>query len=133
MIPKVYFDEAGNTGSNITNQVQPYFVLSSVCYTDDELQQIQKDVAYGNELHFMNIKSQWQGRDAIRRLLGHPLLDKNHVTFQIVDKTFATYAFMVDMLIDGGYGDNIPSTVVDCTSGDIEVIREGKGDVELLY
>ena len=39
MIPKVYFDEAGNTGSNITNQVQPYFVLSSVCYTDDELQQ----------------------------------------------------------------------------------------------
>lgn len=30
MIPKVYFDEAGNTGSNITNGEQPYFVLSAV-------------------------------------------------------------------------------------------------------
>lgn len=100
MIPKVYFDEAGNTGSNITNQVQPYFVLSSVCFTDDELHQILKDVAFDKELHFMNIKSSWQGRDAIRRLLGHPLFDENHVTYQVVDKTFATYAFMVDMLIE---------------------------------
>ena len=100
MIPKVYFDEAGNTGSNITNKVQPYFVLSSVCYTDDELRQIQNDVAYNGELHFMNIKSQWQGRGAIRRLLGHPLFDENHITFHLVNKTFAIYAFMVDMLIE---------------------------------
>lgn len=100
MIPKVYFDEAGNTGSNITNGEQPYFVLSAVSYTDDELQQIQRDVAFDGELHFQNIKSQWRGRDAIRRLLSHPLFDTNHVTYYIVDKTFAIYAFMVDMLIE---------------------------------
>ena len=36
-------------------------------------------------------------------------------------------------MIDGDYGDNVPSTVVDCTSGEIEVVREGKGDIDLLY
>jgi len=41
------------------------------------------------------------------------------------------YDGMVDIVIDGGYGDNIASTVVDCTSGDFEIIREGKGELEL--
>jgi len=41
------------------------------------------------------------------------------------------YEDVVDIVIDGGYGDNIASTVVDCTSGDFEIIREGKGELEL--
>jgi len=40
------------------------------------------------------------------------------------------YGNMVDAVIDGGYGGNIASTVVDLTSGDFEVIREGKGNLE---
>ena len=40
------------------------------------------------------------------------------------------YEDLVDIVIDGGYGDNVASTVVDCTSGDFEIIREGKGDLE---
>ncbi len=42
------------------------------------------------------------------------------------------YGDLVDLVIDGGYGDNVASTVVDCTSGDFEVIRQGKGDLELF-
>ncbi|MFP2995018.1 L-threonylcarbamoyladenylate synthase [Spongiivirga sp. MCCC 1A20706] len=38
---------------------------------------------------------------------------------------------LVDMVIDGGYGDNVPSTVIDLTS-DPEVIREGKGSLAIL-
>jgi tRNA threonylcarbamoyl adenosine modification protein (Sua5/YciO/YrdC/YwlC family) len=38
------------------------------------------------------------------------------------------YGDIVDLVVDGGYGDNMPSTVVDCTSGEIEIVREGKGD-----
>jgi len=41
------------------------------------------------------------------------------------------YEDLVDIVIDGGYGDNVASTVVDCTSGDFEIIREGKGELEL--
>ncbi|MEM7108548.1 MAG: L-threonylcarbamoyladenylate synthase [Bacteroidota bacterium] len=35
----------------------------------------------------------------------------------------------VDIVIDGGIGGNVPSTVVDCTSAEIEVVREGLGDI----
>ncbi len=39
---------------------------------------------------------------------------------------------LVDLVIDGGYGDNEASTVIDF-SGDIpEIIREGKGSIEIF-
>lgn len=34
---------------------------------------------------------------------------------------------LVDIVIDSGYGDNVASTIVDLTSGEPEIIREGKG------
>lgn len=40
------------------------------------------------------------------------------------------YENLVDLVIDGGYGDNEASTVIDCTTGEFEVIREGKGNIE---
>lgn len=40
------------------------------------------------------------------------------------------YEDLVDLVIDGGYGDNVASTVVDVTSGDFEIIREGKGNLD---
>ena len=39
---------------------------------------------------------------------------------------------LVDLVIDGGYGDNIPSTVIDLTNSEPEVIREGKGSIEIM-
>ncbi|WP_293743098.1 L-threonylcarbamoyladenylate synthase [uncultured Pedobacter sp.] len=40
------------------------------------------------------------------------------------------YENLVDLVIDGGYGDNEASTVIDCTTGEFEIIREGKGNIE---
>ncbi len=72
--------------------------------------------------------------------LGHPILstsvkDDDEVVEYTTDPEliYERYENQVDMVIDGGYGDNNPSTVVDCTSGEIEIVREGKGAVELLY
>ena len=39
---------------------------------------------------------------------------------------------LVDLVIDGGYGDNIPSTVIDLTESSPEVIRIGKGSLEIM-
>lgn len=39
---------------------------------------------------------------------------------------------LVEIVIDGGYGDNVPSTVIDLTTPEPEVIREGKGSLEIL-
>ncbi|MBQ1722392.1 MAG: threonylcarbamoyl-AMP synthase [Muribaculaceae bacterium] len=41
------------------------------------------------------------------------------------------YANTVDIVIDAGRGKVIPSTVVDCTSDDFEIVRQGIG--ELIY
>src|SRR5574344_376475 len=72
--------------------------------------------------------------------IGHPILsssatDDNEVVEYTTDPEliYERYENLVDMVIDGGYGDNIPSTVVDCTSGEIEILREGKGNIDDLY
>ncbi len=39
---------------------------------------------------------------------------------------------LVDVVIDGGYGDNVASTVIDLSEGAPVVIREGKGSLEIL-
>ena len=41
------------------------------------------------------------------------------------------YADIVDIVVDGGYGNTTASTIVDCTGGDIEIVRDGVG--ELIY
>lgn len=44
---------------------------------------------------------------------------------------YEDFKHLVDIVIDGGYGNNIPSTVIDCTVSPFEIIREGLGDPDL--
>ena len=39
------------------------------------------------------------------------------------------YGREVELVIDGGMGDNVPTTVVDLTGDEPEVLREGKGEL----
>ncbi|MGY5354379.1 L-threonylcarbamoyladenylate synthase [Wenyingzhuangia sp. IMCC45467] len=39
---------------------------------------------------------------------------------------------LVDVVIDGGYGDNVASTVIDLSDGEPVVLREGKGSLDIL-
>ncbi len=39
---------------------------------------------------------------------------------------------LVDIVIDGGYGDNIPSTVIDLTESEPVLLREGKGSTDII-
>jgi len=51
----LYFDEAGYTGPDLTNQDHPYFTLASIKLTDNEVEKMKKDINYegwGKELHF---------------------------------------------------------------------------------
>ena len=45
---------------------------------------------------------------------------------------FEKWKDRVDLVIDGGYGDNVPSTIIDVSGDEVEVIREGKGSLEVL-
>lgn len=42
---------------------------------------------------------------------------------------FEEFKSLVDIIIDGGYGSVTPSTIVDCTENEPEVVREGMGDL----
>ncbi len=43
---------------------------------------------------------------------------------------YEEYRDLVDAVIDGGYGGLIPSTIIDCSGDEPEVLREGLGDVD---
>lgn len=68
--------------------------------------------------------------------LGHPIAstsikDDDEVLEYSTDPELIAekYDSFVDLVIDSGYGDNIASTIVDLTSGEPELIRQGKGDL----
>jgi tRNA A37 threonylcarbamoyladenosine synthetase subunit TsaC/SUA5/YrdC len=44
---------------------------------------------------------------------------------------FEKWNKLVDVVIDGGYGGNVASTIIDLSTDEPEVIREGKGDIDI--
>ena len=74
----------------------------------------------------------------IVRELGNPVLstsikDEDEVIEYTTDPELIheKYGDLVDLVIDGGYGGNEGSTIVDCTDYPFEVVRQGKGILEL--
>lgn len=45
---------------------------------------------------------------------------------------FEKWENLVDVVIDGGYGDNVGSTIIDLSGAYPEVIREGKGSLDII-
>lgn len=71
--------------------------------------------------------------------LGNPIIstsiyDEDDVIEYTTDPEliFEKWQDKVDLVIDGGYGDNLASTVIDLTNNDIQIIREGKGDIDII-
>jgi tRNA threonylcarbamoyl adenosine modification protein (Sua5/YciO/YrdC/YwlC family) len=69
---------------------------------------------------------------SIIKTLGHPILSASFPGEDIEDYTnpeiiYEHWGKQIDMVIDGGIGGIVPSTVVDCTGETYEVIRQGLG------
>jgi tRNA threonylcarbamoyl adenosine modification protein (Sua5/YciO/YrdC/YwlC family) len=69
--------------------------------------------------------------------LGNPILstsirDEDEIVEYTTDPEliYEKYQDFADLVIDGGYGELVPSTVIDCTGDTLEIIREGKGVLE---
>ena len=76
---------------------------------------------------------------AIVKLLGNPLITSSIKDDDVIkeyttdpEEIYEDFKHSVDLVIDGGAGNNIPSSVIDCTDGQIVVVREGMGSVELF-
>ena len=66
--------------------------------------------------------------------LGHPIMstsikDEDEVIEYTTDPEliYEKHKNIADIVIDGGFGDNEPSTIIDCTQTEIVIVREGKG------
>jgi tRNA threonylcarbamoyl adenosine modification protein (Sua5/YciO/YrdC/YwlC family) len=75
----------------------------------------------------------------IVRQLGNPIVstsirDDDDVIEYTTDPEliFEKWQNLVDMVIDGGYGDNIGSTIIDLSGEEPTVLREGKGSLDIL-
>jgi tRNA threonylcarbamoyl adenosine modification protein (Sua5/YciO/YrdC/YwlC family) len=68
--------------------------------------------------------------------LGNPIMSTSvHDDDEVIEYTtdpeliYEKFQDKVDIVIDGGYGGNIPSTIVDCTQDELIITREGKGEL----
>jgi tRNA threonylcarbamoyl adenosine modification protein (Sua5/YciO/YrdC/YwlC family) len=75
----------------------------------------------------------------IVRQLGNPIVttsirDEDDVIEYTTDPEliFEKWQNLVDMVIDGGYGDNVGSTIIDLSGDEPIIIREGKGSVDII-
>jgi tRNA threonylcarbamoyl adenosine modification protein (Sua5/YciO/YrdC/YwlC family) len=75
---------------------------------------------------------------AIVAELGNPIIstsiyDEDEVIEYTTDPEliYEKWQHLVDVVVDGGYGDNIPSTVIDLTGEEPILIRQGKGSLEI--
>jgi len=73
----------------------------------------------------------------IVRQLGNPIVTTSLRDEDLYEEYFSDpeliherYKGLVDIVIDGGYGGLIPSTIIDCSEDEFKVIREGLGPVD---
>ncbi|TMM57198.1 threonylcarbamoyl-AMP synthase [Maribacter algarum] len=71
--------------------------------------------------------------------LGNPIVstsirDEDELLEYTTDPSliFEKWEKLVDIVIDGGYGDNTASTVIELSQGEPDVLREGKGSLDIL-
>ena len=75
----------------------------------------------------------------IVKMLGNPIVstsiyDEDEILEYSTDPEliFEKWQNQVDLVIDGGYGDNIGSTIIDLSGFEPVVVREGKGSLDIL-
>ena len=71
--------------------------------------------------------------------LGNPIVSTSiHDEDAILEYTtdpeliYEKWSSKVDLVIDGGYGDNQPSTVLEVKGSEITIVREGKGSIDIF-
>jgi tRNA threonylcarbamoyl adenosine modification protein (Sua5/YciO/YrdC/YwlC family) len=73
---------------------------------------------------------------SIVKELGNPIMSSSlHDDDNIVEYTTdpelinEKYNNFVDIVVDGGHGGRKPSTVLDCSNGEVTIVRQGLGNI----
>ena len=75
----------------------------------------------------------------IVEMLGNPIVSTSiHDDDEVIEYStdpeliFEKWQNQVDLVIDGGYGENVASTIIDLTGHEPIIVREGKGDISVI-
>ena len=95
--------------------------------------EFKKKTTVGIRVPNNNIALQMVGK------LGNPIVSTSiHDEDEVIEYStdpeliFEKWQHLVDLVIDGGYGDNVPSTIIDLSGDEPVVVREGKGSLDIL-
>ena len=118
----IYFDEAGNTGPDLLNDQQKVFALSSVKFSENELNELFEIFDSEEEIHFKKLKNSSSGRQKILKFINHELICEKNIILSTCHKKFATVAQIVDQLIEPVFYDN-----------NIDLYQEGRNIIYTNY
>ncbi|HEY0046946.1 MAG TPA: L-threonylcarbamoyladenylate synthase [Flavobacterium sp.] len=95
--------------------------------------EFKKKTTVGIRVPDNNITLQMVGK------LGNPIVSTSiHDEDEVIEYStdpeliLEKWQHLVDLVIDGGYGDNVPSTIIDLSGDEPVVVREGKGSLDIL-
>jgi hypothetical protein len=102
MFPTVAFDEAGNTGQNLLDPVQPVFVSAGVLLSEDDIRGLREELEWGEdeELHFKVLKRSRRGIERIVRLFDSPAITDRSVKSFAIHKPYMITTKVIDILME---------------------------------
>lgn len=122
----IYCDEAGNSGENLLDKEQPFFVLASNDFGRSEAILLLDHVysPQGGEPKFKTLKKTSDGIRRLTRLLADPRLNNNRVVIDVYHKRFMVVAKMVDLIAE---------TLIHETDGDLYLRGANLAMSNMLY
>lgn len=98
----IYCDEAGNTGANLLDLEQPFFILASNDFSEEEasalLEHVRSD--QGAESKFSTLRRRPEGIARLIRFLSDPRLNKDRVCMDVFHKRYMIVTKLVDLIAE---------------------------------
>lgn len=111
---KTYIDEAGNTGSDLKQKAQPFFILSAITLSDTNtdviLKELETQFISHKEKEELEIKAvKWckssKKASALQRIIEKIIHSNGHISVVIIEKRYMISAMIVDNFFDPVYND----------------------------
>lgn len=98
----VFCDEAGNTGANLLDKDQPFFVLASNNFSAEEAEELLGHVQLprDSEPKFTTLKKSGAGVAKLIRFLSDPRLSNERVVVDVFHKPFMVVTKLVDLVAE---------------------------------
>lgn len=98
----IYCDEAGNTGANLLDPEQPFFVLASNDFSAEEANSLLEHVRSEQSVEpkFSALKRRPEGVARVLRLLSDPRLNQHRVRIGVFHKRYMVVTKLVDLVVE---------------------------------